>query len=50
MPLPKGAAFARGHSSKLLLGERMIFPGDFSQPAAGFVADWKGLYRRSATD
>jgi CubicO group peptidase (beta-lactamase class C family) len=29
MPLPKGARFARGHSSKLLLGERMILPGDY---------------------
>jgi CubicO group peptidase (beta-lactamase class C family) len=26
MPIPKGVPFARGHSTKLLLGERMIFP------------------------
>jgi hypothetical protein len=42
MPIPKGAPSARGHSTKLLLGERMIFPGDYSEnaiaPADGFVA------------
>ena len=49
MPLPTGARFARGHSSKLLLGERVIFPGDFSQnaiaPAGGFVATASDLCR-----
>lgn len=49
MPLPKGARFARGHSSKLLLGERMIFPGDYSEnaiaPAGGFVATASDLCR-----
>jgi CubicO group peptidase (beta-lactamase class C family) len=42
MPLPKGALFARGHSSKLVLGKRAIIPGDYSTnaivPAAGFVS------------
>jgi CubicO group peptidase (beta-lactamase class C family) len=49
MPLPKGARFARGHSSKLLLGERMIFPGDYTEnaitPAGGFVATASDLCR-----
>ena len=49
MPLPTGARFARAHSSKLLLGERVIFPGDFSQnaiaPAGGFVATASDLCR-----
>jgi Beta-lactamase len=49
MPLPKGARFARGHSAKLLLGERMIFPGDYTgnaiTPAGGFVATASDLCR-----
>ena len=49
IPLPKGARFARGHSSKLLLGERMIFPGDYTEnaitPAGGFVATASDLCR-----
>jgi CubicO group peptidase (beta-lactamase class C family) len=49
MPLPTGARFARGHSSKLMLGERMIFPGDYSEnaiaPAGGFVATASDLCR-----
>ena len=49
MPIPKGAAFARGHSAKLLLGERVIFPGDYSEnaiaPAGGFVATASDLCR-----
>jgi CubicO group peptidase (beta-lactamase class C family) len=49
MPIPKGAPFARGHSAKLLLGERVIFPGDYSEnaiaPAGGFVATASDLCR-----
>ena len=49
MPIPQGAPFARGHSAKLLLGERMIFPGDYSEnaiaPAGGFVATASDLCR-----
>jgi CubicO group peptidase (beta-lactamase class C family) len=49
VPIPKGAPFARGHSSKLLLGERAIFPGDYSEnaiaPAGGFVATAGDLCR-----
>jgi CubicO group peptidase (beta-lactamase class C family) len=39
MPIAKGAPFARGHSTKLLLGESVIVPGDYQTnaiaPAAG---------------
>jgi CubicO group peptidase (beta-lactamase class C family) len=49
MPLPKGARFARGHSAKLLLGKRVIFPGDYTEnaitPAGGFVATARDLCR-----
>jgi CubicO group peptidase (beta-lactamase class C family) len=49
MPIPRGAPFARGHSAKLLLGERVIFPGDYSAnaiaPAGGFVATASDLCR-----
>ena len=49
MPIPKGARFARGHSAKLLLGEKMIFPGDYTEnaitPAGGFVATASDLCR-----
>ncbi|WP_284311131.1 serine hydrolase domain-containing protein [Labrys miyagiensis] len=41
-PLPDGAPFARGHSSRTLLGRRLVVPGDQSTnafaPATGFVA------------
>ena len=41
-PLPKGAAFARGHTRKLPFGERCVIPGDnpthAMTSAAGFVA------------
>jgi hypothetical protein len=49
MPIPKGAPFARGHSTKLLLGERVIFPGDYTEnaiaPAGGFVGTASDLAR-----
>ncbi|UVO32286.1 serine hydrolase [Bradyrhizobium arachidis] len=42
VPLPKGAAFARGHTRKLPFGERCVIPGDNDTyaitSAAGFVA------------
>jgi CubicO group peptidase (beta-lactamase class C family) len=42
MPLPVGTAFARGHTTKLPLGRRLVIPGDFStnalRPAGGFVS------------
>lgn len=42
VPLPKGAKLARGHSGKLLLGRRQVFPGDQSThalaSATGFVS------------
>ena len=42
MPLAKGAPFARGHTRRLPLGERLVIPGDNSThaitSAAGFVA------------
>jgi CubicO group peptidase (beta-lactamase class C family) len=48
-PIPKGAPFARGHSAKLLLGERVVFPGDYSEnaiaPAGGFIATASDLCR-----
>jgi CubicO group peptidase (beta-lactamase class C family) len=49
MPIAKGAPFAQGHSTKLLLGERVLIPGDYSTnaiaPAAGFVATARDLAR-----
>ncbi|MBR0718920.1 serine hydrolase [Bradyrhizobium liaoningense] len=42
VPLPKAAAFARGHTRKLPFGERSVIPGDNDThaitSAAGFVA------------
>jgi CubicO group peptidase (beta-lactamase class C family) len=42
MPLPRGAPFASGHTSPVLLGCRQIIPGDFEThaicPAGGFVS------------
>jgi len=42
MPLAKGTPFARGHTRRLPLGERLVIPGDNSTQAitsaAGFVA------------
>lgn len=42
MPLPKGAAFARGHTLRLPLGRRLVVPGDNSTnaitSAAGFAS------------
>ena len=49
MPIAKDAPFARGHSTKLLLGERVLFPGDYSEsaiaPAGGFVSTASDLAR-----
>ena len=42
MPMPAGVPFARGHSADLLLGKRLVIPGDYSEnavtPAGGFVS------------
>ncbi len=42
MPLPRGTPFARGHSSLMPLGRRLVIPGDYSTnaigPAGGFVS------------
>ena len=42
MPIRRGVPFARGHSGKLLLGRRMVIPGDNCTnaiaPAGGFVS------------
>jgi len=42
MPLPRGTPFARGHSSIMPLGRRLVIPGDYSTnaigPAGGFVS------------
>jgi CubicO group peptidase (beta-lactamase class C family) len=34
MPLPRGTPFARGHTGRILLGRRLVIPGNFSQNAA----------------
>jgi CubicO group peptidase (beta-lactamase class C family) len=33
MPLPPGTPFARGHTGRILLGRRLVIPGDFVQNA-----------------
>jgi D-alanyl-D-alanine carboxypeptidase len=49
VPLPKGAPLARGHSGKLPLGRRVIFPGEASTnslaAATGFVSTAGDLAR-----
>jgi CubicO group peptidase (beta-lactamase class C family) len=49
VPLPAGAKLARGHSGKLLLGRRVIFPGDQSThalaAATGFVSTASDLVK-----
>jgi CubicO group peptidase (beta-lactamase class C family) len=49
VPLPKGAALARGHSRKAPLGRRVVVPGDNPTsalaPATGFVATAGDLAR-----
>jgi CubicO group peptidase (beta-lactamase class C family) len=49
MPLAKGTPFARGHTGRLLLGQRLVIPGDFSThaigPAGGFVSTAGDLVR-----
>ncbi len=37
MPLPKGVPIARGHSGKILLGRRVVIPGDQPTGAYGSV-------------
>jgi CubicO group peptidase (beta-lactamase class C family) len=42
MPIPNGVPFARGHTGELLLGRRLVIPGDYTlnalAPAGGFVS------------
>lgn len=49
MPLPRGAPFASGHSSPVLLGGRLVIPGEFEThaicPAGGFVSTGADLVR-----
>ena len=35
LPLPPGVPFARGHSSHMLAGRRLVIPGDFETHALG---------------
>jgi CubicO group peptidase (beta-lactamase class C family) len=48
-PLPPGTPFARGHTGRLLLGERRVIPGDMPThgiaPAAGLVTTAADLVR-----
>jgi hypothetical protein len=49
MPQADGMPFARGHTGKLVLGRRLIIPGDFAThavaPAGGFVSTAADLAR-----
>jgi CubicO group peptidase (beta-lactamase class C family) len=49
MPLPRAAPFACGHSSRALLGRRLVIPGKFEThaigPAGGFVSTAADLAR-----
>jgi CubicO group peptidase (beta-lactamase class C family) len=49
MPLPRGVAFASGHSGPMLLGRRLVIPGGFEThaicPAGGFVSTGANLAR-----
>ncbi len=49
MPLAKGKPFARGHTDQVLLGKRVVVPGDYSTgalaPASGLVATAGDLAR-----
>ena len=49
MPLKRGPPFARGHTGRILLGQRLVIPGDFSTnavgPAGGFVSTAADLAR-----
>jgi CubicO group peptidase (beta-lactamase class C family) len=49
VPIPDGVPFARGHTGELLLGKRLIIPGDYTlnavAPAGGFVSTAADLAR-----
>jgi len=49
VPLPKGTPLARGHSSKLPAGRRLVIPGDYRTnaiaPAGGFVSSARDVAR-----
>jgi CubicO group peptidase (beta-lactamase class C family) len=42
MPIADGVPFARGHTGELLIGKRLVVPGDYTEnavaPAGGFVS------------
>jgi CubicO group peptidase (beta-lactamase class C family) len=52
MPLPRGTPFARGHTGRILLGRRLVIPGDSPThaiaPAGGFVSTAADLARHFA--
>jgi len=49
MPLKRGTPFARGHTGRILLGRRLVIPGDMTlnavTPAGGFVSTAADLAR-----
>ena len=49
MPLPADVPFARGHTGRLVVGRRLVIPGDFTvnalAPAGGFVSTAADLAR-----
>jgi CubicO group peptidase (beta-lactamase class C family) len=49
VPIPDGVPFARGHTGELLLGKRLVIPGDYTlnavAPAGGFVSTAADLAR-----
>jgi CubicO group peptidase (beta-lactamase class C family) len=49
MPLPRGAPFARGHTGRILLGRRLVIPGDNRanaiDAAGGFVSTASDMAR-----
>ena len=52
MPIPDGVRFARGHTGELLLGKRLVIPGDYAlnavAPAGGFVSTAADLAKHFA--
>lgn len=49
MPIADGVPFARGHTGELLLGKRLVIPGDYTEnavaPAGGFVSTASNVAR-----
>jgi len=46
VPLPVGAALARGHSGKALLGRRLVFAGDQATGVGDGVCQYRGGHRQ----